>query len=131
MEFSSLEELVQRYLEQVPSTRSDDFMLYFFVAADIYGDNGFNPSPGETDMLNLKIGDFIMNHNFYGLPAFESVTRARRKIQSNHPELCDEKTKELRAKREEEFRERYASSNYNFNNNSNDNSASWNDLFND
>ena len=61
MEFNSLENLVQQYLEQVPATRSDDFKLYFLVAADIYGDNGFNPTPGETDMLNLTIGDFMMN----------------------------------------------------------------------
>ena len=107
MEFNSLENLVQKYLEQVPVTRSDDFKLYFFVAADIYGDNGFNPTPGETDFLRLPIYDFIMNHAHYGLPAFESVTRARRRIQSTHPELCDEKTKEVRSKREDDFREYY------------------------
>ena len=129
MEFNSLENLVQQYLEQVPATRSDDFKLYFLVAADIYGDNGFNPTPGETDFMNLPIYDFVMNHNQYGLPAFESVSRARRKIQSEHRELCDEKTKEYRAKREEEFRERYGSKN-SFNNCSSDFDADWNDLFN-
>lgn len=129
MDFNSLENLVQKYLESDELSRSDDFRLYFLVAADIYGDNGFNPTPGETDFMLISILDFMMNHNQYGLPAFESVTRARRKIQSNHPELCDEKTKEYRAKREEEFRERYGTNN-NFNNCSSDCDADWNDLFN-
>ena len=33
MEFNSLENLVQKYLEQVPVTRSDDFKLYFLKKA--------------------------------------------------------------------------------------------------
>ena len=107
MEYNSLKNLVQQYLEKVPATRSDDIRLYFLVAADIYGDNGFNPTPGETDFMNLPIYDFVINYKYYGLPAFESVSRARRKIQENHPELCDEKTVKIRAERQEEFRDYY------------------------
>lgn len=47
---------------------------------------------------------------FDGFPNFNTVIRARRKIQENHPELIDKKTAEARAEKEAEFREEYGKS---------------------
>ena len=45
--------------------------------------------------------------NFDGLPNFNTVIRARRYIQTQHPELINKKTATARAKRERECRAEY------------------------
>ena len=42
------------------------------------------------------------------LPNWESITRVRRKLQSEYPELRDEETFRLREERELEFRTKYS-----------------------
>ena len=42
------------------------------------------------------------------LPNWESITRARRQVQSDNPDLRDEKTFRLREERELEFRTQYS-----------------------
>ena len=53
--------------------------------------------------------DLLMMLSKGELPNWESITRARRKIQSENPELRDEETFKLREERELEFRTRYSS----------------------
>lgn len=43
----------------------------------------------------------------YPQPSIESITRARRKVLELNPQLKDEKTEQIRRKREEEFRKEY------------------------
>lgn len=45
----------------------------------------------------------VMNDNL--TPSFESITRARRKVQQEHPNLKDDYISRLRVEREEMFRE--------------------------
>lgn len=45
----------------------------------------------------------VMNDNL--TPSFESITRARRKVQQEHPNLKDNYVAQLRFQREEMFRE--------------------------
>jgi hypothetical protein len=52
--------------------------------------------------------DLLMMLSKGDLPNWESITRARRKIQSENPELRDEETFKLREERELEFRTRYS-----------------------
>jgi hypothetical protein len=46
----------------------------------------------------------MQHHKFYNLPAFESITRARRKLQALYPTLKDNVVAELREEKEEEFK---------------------------
>ena len=66
------------------------------------------------DHLSHKVNsmtalDLLMMLSKNKLPNWESITRARRKIQSENPELRDEETFRLREERELEFRTRYSS----------------------
>jgi len=66
------------------------------------------------DHLSHKVNsmtalDLLMMLSKNELPNWESITRARRKIQSENPELRDEETFRLREERELEFRTRYSS----------------------
>jgi predicted RNA-binding protein with EMAP domain len=69
---------VKKILELHPSTRNSDKRLIWQVYKDMY--------PFGQDLT-------ISYHDFMELPAFESITRARRKIQEIHPEL--QATKEV------------------------------------
>lgn len=86
---------VKKILEQRPETRDDDMKLYaIFVHMTV----GLKPSE--------RFYEVMYNHSKYDLPSYESVTRARRKVQENEPSLQGEK----RAKRlemEEEYRRFY------------------------
>lgn len=42
---------------------------------------------------------------YFGLPTFSGITRARRKIFKKHPELIPEDTKTIRKKEEKEYKE--------------------------
>lgn len=76
MKIKQVQEMVEVALMVDPATRDDDCVLYAAVCIRI------NPLAVATEL-----GTALRNHERYGLPSFESVTRARRKVQSNHPEL--------------------------------------------
>lgn len=72
--------LVKQALTDYPITRNSDDLLYLQVCYSI--------SPSVMDMAFC---DVFTNRNEYDLPPFESVRRARQKIQAHFPELrgCD------------------------------------------
>lgn len=78
------ETLVHQILLNVPSTRKNDFILYAYV---LYK-HGVD--------LNMKLKDFFMGAKVLHLPAFETVSRCRRKLQEKYPELIDKETAEKR-----------------------------------
>jgi hypothetical protein len=92
-----VEKLVREILINNPKARDDDFEL----VAEYY----YKLNPNIVDM---KFGYIFLGHKELGLTAIESITRARRKIQSLNPELCSSKTKEKRKKLEEEYRDYYS-----------------------
>lgn len=87
-----VQELVYRALVDNPTTRSDDFILILEVLSN-YCDKG------------ITLEGVIRNHKELGIPSFETITRARRKIQETHKELIDEKAKKVRKEEEKDFKE--------------------------
>jgi hypothetical protein len=55
----------------------------------------------------IVLNDLAYFHASYGIPSFESITRARRQVQKEMPELKEKKITEIRANEEKEFREEY------------------------
>lgn len=83
---NKLEPIVKEVLIKYEETRSDDFKLIYAV----YRELDFIHTTREL------FYEIMLYHDSYNLPPFESITRCRRKIQKNHPELANEKTKEKR-----------------------------------
>jgi len=75
-EMEKVETLVRNALEKNKSTREDDNLLYIEVLYQI-----------DPSLVNVNFKMNFMNARQLGLPAFESVSRARRKLQSANEEL--------------------------------------------
>ena len=92
-----LKNIVKDTMTNIAKTRSDDYMLTYFVIKKYLDDK------------NIKIEYFyqiMMFHKTYGLPSIESITRARRLLQRKYPELrADREVEKIRAKEEERYRE--------------------------
>ena len=71
-----IEEIVESILVAHADARSNDDILYSYVCEHC--------SPGSSKIPN---GEFAKNRVALGCPAYESVSRARRKIFEKHPEL--------------------------------------------
>lgn len=90
-------DVVEAVLIQYPEARNDDFILYLRV---ITYTKGLAFAYCET------LYDVLVKHQLYGLPSFESVSRARRKLQSELPQLkASKQIQEERAKQEAEMLE--------------------------
>ena len=76
-ELLKITDIVEHILKEDERTRSNNWELYYAVCKYV------NPNA-----LSSKFGTVIRSHREYGLPPFESVTRARRKIVEHHPELA-------------------------------------------
>lgn len=83
------EPIVRDILERNPKARGNDKILYYWVLRDM----GF-----ET---NMSISYFLLSDIY---PNWESVTRVRRRLQEQNPELRpDENILKSREEAEEEF----------------------------
>lgn len=78
-------------------TRDDDFVLYYVVC------RAYTDAP----IWAMSFEEAMLNHKKHRLPSYESITRARRKVQEEHPELRGEKYN-ARKERQEEYREAYS-----------------------
>lgn len=92
-----LENLVYEVLNNNYKARNDDFVLITSVYETLC-----------PDLLKIPFGNLLLDHKDYGLPTFESITRARRKVQAQFEELVSEKTKLKRKQLENEYREFYS-----------------------
>lgn len=81
-----IEPIVKKVLTEYEDTRNDDFKLIYAV----YRELNFYHTTKEL------FCELMLNHNLYNLPPFETITRIRRKLQKDYPELANEKTKEAR-----------------------------------
>lgn len=92
-----LKEQVEYILYTCPRSRDDDFILINEVYKRYY----FNTN-------TISFDNMLNNHKYYKLPSFESITRARRKLQAEKEELkaCD-LVKIAKTKKEDEYRELY------------------------
>mgnify|MGYP003302596849 CR=1 FL=1 len=88
-------ELVKSIMEKYPDTRDDDMRLYAIV---VHQKTRLKPDTAFYEAM--------YNHSRYDLPSYESVTRARRKVQEQIEALRGKKYND-RKKRQEEYREHY------------------------
>lgn len=90
-----IESKVMEILQKYPESRRNDFALY---ARYIQENN--------AELRDVGLIYALMQASALNMPNYESVTRARRKIQQQHPDLKPpKKTRELRGEREKMFRE--------------------------
>lgn len=82
--------LVENILRAHPVTRDDDFRLYVWACFMI-----------KPELMHMKFEQAMWFHDENGLPSYESITRARRKLQEQIPELRGKKYKERQARQEE------------------------------
>lgn len=97
--FKAVTKLVQHILETDERARNSDSFLYMKVLTTIGTEKGI-------DIHSMPITVFLLNLREFGFPPFESVRRARQKIQAKHPELaaCDA-VRAFRGENEEIYRE--------------------------
>lgn len=90
--------LVKALLERDERCRNSDGFLYLNVLHTIaYQKN--------ISLRLMTVADFLMNHYGTNFPPFETVRRARQKVQSENPNLAACKSvKEFRAENEAAYR---------------------------
>ncbi|MCI8632484.1 MAG: hypothetical protein HFE64_03245 [Lachnospiraceae bacterium] len=80
-ELVNTKNLVAGILKQDKTARDSDDYLYYLVCKEKMKAAGDN-----IDGISFRDG--LIYRSFYGLPAFETVRRARQKIQAQNPDLC-------------------------------------------
>jgi hypothetical protein len=92
-------ELVREVLAEEAATRNSDHLLYYWVCAFLLKIKGI-------DIEDTDFGDIFITPNEYGLPQFETVSKARRKLQHDFPELVGSVEVSMhRAMNEDSFKE--------------------------
>lgn len=95
MGFENITALVLETLEMKPDTRNDDYLLWL----EILQVKGF-PTGCVSAYCLLSTAKIAK------LPSFETVSRARRKLQAEYPNLrASPETQTARAELEEEYKE--------------------------
>lgn len=98
IELKTVTKRVRSILERDEKCRNSDSFLYLQVLTEVGKEKGI-------DIEKMSIPCFFLNFHGAGLPPFESVRRARQKIQAAHPELAAcERVKGYRAANETEYR---------------------------
>lgn len=90
----TMEKVVLEILEISPKAREDDYVLMWLVCDKL-----------APDIITKPFGDVMYHHKSWRLPNWESVTRARRKIQEKRPDLISPKKARKRREEEEVYRE--------------------------
>jgi hypothetical protein len=91
--------LVKSILEQDKQCRNSDSFLYLKVLSVTAKQKGI-------DLEKMTVPYFLLNLHGAGLPPFESVRRARQKVQERNPHLAAcERVECFRAENESAFRE--------------------------
>lgn len=104
MDLYKTSKLVEIVLRQNPKTRDDDYLLWFVVLETAYKHT-------YPSLFDYSIEEFLTTLKDTKFPRYETVSRVRRKLQAEYPELrSTEKTKKARAGLEAKYRE-YAISN--------------------
>lgn len=92
-------ELVIASLKAHPQARNSDNYLYYIICKDRLEKQGLN-------IERLSLANALLQREAYDLPPFESVRRARQKVQVKYPELAAvPEVEEARGWLEAEYRE--------------------------
>lgn len=87
---SLVEPIVEQALINDPATRCDNFILYIAVLKKF-----IDPK--------MPLEAVFLNHKALRIPALETITRCRRKLQEKNPSLRDPKAERIRANEEQEY----------------------------
>lgn len=89
---------VTEILREHPDARNDDMKLYLLVSEScIYETHGIG---------TVTFADVMTNYKAFGIPCFESIRRARQKIQAKCPELgCSPEVRRARHRMERVYSE--------------------------
>ncbi len=101
IEIKTTTDIVKEVLKAHEKARNCDDYLYFLVCSIIGKQNGF-------DAENMTLAHFLLYRKEFKLPSYETVGRARRKIQQCHPELAGKDVVEGHRTANEEIFRRYA-----------------------
>lgn len=71
-----VEDVVKEVLTEVPETRDDDFLLVTHVYYKL-----------DPEIVGIPFNVVMLGHKELNLPYFESISRARRKLQAEYEEL--------------------------------------------
>lgn len=94
-EYLNIKDVTDEVLNGSPKAREDDFYLIGAVLERIGID------------VSKPFCDVMLNHNNWGVPAFETITRRRRVHQALHPQLYPDAVKKQRKVAEDEAREMF------------------------
>ena len=100
-ELITITDIVKEVLKAHEKARNSDEYLYLLVCSIVGKNNGF-------DAENMTMAHFLLYRKEFKLPSFETVSRARRKIQQHHPELAGNDVVEGYRSENEEVFKRYA-----------------------
>lgn len=81
---------VEKIMREHPEARDDDFKLY-----------GWACKESDERVMQLTFTQVLWNASKLNIPSYESVTRARRKLQELHPELRGKKYQARQSKQSE------------------------------
>ena len=95
----NIEKLVYNILQEIVAARGDDYLLFYLVVREY-----FNANPQLGDIDRVPFAEIMCGHYHYGIPSYETVTRTRRRIQAELPELKTESVARRRRKEEQKFR---------------------------
>ena len=95
-EISNIQETVEKLLRENPAYRNSDEKLWARIVQDSLGGVNMLQNMSAYELLRLYVSDKLVS--------FESVSRARRKVQEIHKELRGKKYKE-RQNRQEQVKE--------------------------
>ena len=76
-----ISKLVKEILENDKRARNSDTYLYLQVLYKVGLIKGI-------DVNAMSVTEFLLKRNELGFPCYETVSRARRKVQEEHPELA-------------------------------------------
>lgn len=100
MKLINTAQLVKVILIEMPEARNDDYLLWLKVIETIARAEG---KPHITKYWSVE--GFLANAKYSSFPQFETVSRARRKVQERCPELRGSaETQAARSEKEEEFK---------------------------
>jgi len=88
MKLIKVEEAVEKVLRENPETRSDDFMFINSTYEELGYVKGMQSFATTLKKAKKR-----------GYTSFESITRSRRKLQKQFPELVDKETQKARAEK--------------------------------
>lgn len=93
--------IVKKLLEDDPKTRNSDSYLYLKVLGVVEREK-------NTNVNHVTVKTFLANMISWGFPPFESVRRARQKLQRANPELAASAEVQAARKENEEVVREYA-----------------------